>query len=195
MNKMFLMATLVGLLASACNRQEPADPLPPAVETATSAADSTKVKVSADPASTSVDAGTGEVAQGADDKRVDAAIDRVLGDHRKYRVVVDAYQKAVAAGDQLAVAKLVRYPLEVTIDGSKKSVRDAAGFVQHYEQIITPAIARVIEAQQYSELMVNQQGVMFGTGETWINGTCKPGSADCSEFEVKVITIQTTDPD
>ncbi len=194
MNKLILMATLVGLLVSACHRQEPADPLPPALETATVAAGIAQVKASAD-APTRVGAGAGEVAHVADDKRVDAAIDRVLGDHRKYRVVIDAYQKAVVAGDKLAVAELVRYPLQVTIDGNRNSIKDAAGFVQHYAQIITPDIARVVEEQQYSELMVNQQGVMFGNGETWISGICKPGSADCSEFEVKVITIQTSDPD
>jgi hypothetical protein len=31
---------------------------------------------------------------------------------------------------------------------------------------------------------------MLGSGETWINGVCKEGSADCSEFEVKVVTIR-----
>ncbi len=195
MDTLFLRVALFGLLVSACSRQEPTDRLPPAVEPATAVADRDNKNASAAFASTPSDMVTGDVAQAVDERRVDAAIDRLLGDHRKYRVVVDAYQKAVAAGDRLAVAELVRYPLEVTIDGKPNSIRDAAGFVQHYGQIVSPEIARVIVAQQYSQLMVNQQGVMFGNGETWISGICKPGSADCSEFEVKVIRIQSAGPD
>ena len=87
-------------------------------------------------------------------------------------------------------AALVDYPIKVAVDGSKTTISDAAAFVRHYDRIITPAIAHAIEAQKYSELMVNGKGVMFGNGETWINGICKEGSADCSEFEVKVIAIQ-----
>jgi hypothetical protein len=126
----------------------------------------------------------------ADDTAVNASIDRVLGDHARYQAVIKAYQKAVGDGDKAAVAALVDYPIKVDIDGSKTTVGDAAAFVRDYDKIITPAIAGAIEAQKYSELMVNGQGVMFGSGETWINGVCKKGSADCSEFEVKVVAIQ-----
>ena len=125
-----------------------------------------------------------------DDKVINASIDRLLGDHAKYQAVIEAYQQAVTRGDKAAVAALVDYPLQVDIDGSRTAIRDASAFVQDYDRIITPAIARTIEAQKYSELMVNSQGVMFGNGETWINGVCKKGSADCGEFEVKVVTIQ-----
>jgi hypothetical protein len=125
-----------------------------------------------------------------DDTAVNASIDRLLGDHARYQAVIQAYQKAVADGDKAAVAALVEYPIKVDIDGGKTTVGDPAVFVRDYDKIVTPAIARAIEAQKYSELMVNGQGVMFGNGETWINGVCKHGSADCSEFEVKVVTIQ-----
>ena len=125
-----------------------------------------------------------------DDAAVNASIDKVLGDHARYQRVIKAYQKAVGDGDKAAVAALVDYPIKVDIDGSKTTVRDAAAFMRDYDKIITPAIAGAIEAQKYSELMVNGQGVMFGSGETWINGVCKKGRADCSEFEVKVVAIQ-----
>ena len=125
-----------------------------------------------------------------DERLVNTAIDKVLGEHNKYQAVIEAYQAAVASGDRNAVAALVHYPLEVTVEGSRMSIRDAAAFVQNYDRILTPAVARVITTQKYSELMVNQQGVMFGNGETWVNGICKPGSADCSEFEVRIIALR-----
>lgn len=125
-----------------------------------------------------------------DNTDVNAAIDRLLGDHARYQSVIESYQKAVTDGDKVAVAALVNYPLAATIDGKQVSIPDAMAFVGHYDQIITPAIANVIKAQQYPVLTVSGKGVMFGSGETWINGICKPGSTDCSEFDVKVIAIQ-----
>lgn len=189
MNK-FLVATVVVLLSSACSRQEPAAALPPATETATAAA-APAAETTASPLPPSAVANEAGVApEATDDKAVDAAIDAALGDHARYRRVFDAYRKAVAAGDKEAVAALVGYPIDVVLDGRKTPVANAAGFVQNYDRIITPAIANVIKAQKYADLMVNSQGVMFGSGETWINGVCKPGSADCSDFEVKVVAIQ-----
>jgi len=125
-----------------------------------------------------------------DHMAVNASIDKLLGDHARYEAVIEAYRKAVADGDKAAVAALVDYPIEVDIEGKKTSIKDPAAFVQDYDKIVTPAIAHAIEVQKYSDLLVNGQGVMLGSGETWINGVCKEGSADCSEFEVKVVTIQ-----
>lgn len=124
------------------------------------------------------------------DAVTNASIDRLLGDHAKYEAMINAYQKAVTDGDKAAVAALVNYPLAVTIDGQQTSISDAVAFVGHYDQIITPAIASVIKRQEYPQLMVNAKGVMFGSGQTWISGICRPDSGDCSEFDVKVIAIQ-----
>lgn len=121
---------------------------------------------------------------------VDAAIDKLLGDHVRYKAVISAYQQAVTGGDKIAVAALVAYPFNATVDGKRVVIKEAAGFIRDYDRIVTPAIASVVKAQEYSALMVNSQGVMFGSGETWINGICSKDSADCSEFEVKVVAIQ-----
>lgn len=137
-----------------------------------------------------VDAAAATPPVAGDNTAVNAAIDRLLGDHAKYQAVIEAYQKAVTDGDKAAVAALVNYPLAATINGKQTSIPDAMAFVGHYDQIITPAIANAVKAQQYSLLAVSGKGVMFGSGETWINGICKAGSADCSEFDVKVIAIQ-----
>jgi hypothetical protein len=189
MNKLLVSAALAVILSSGCSKEAPVANLPPAAEPTTTVATETPA-ATAPTTATAVPSEAGVAPAATDDKAVDGAIDAALGDHAKYRAVIDAYQKAVADGDKEAVAALVDYPIEVTLDGKKTAIANAAGFVQNYDRIITPAIASVIKAQKYSELMVNSQGVMFGSGETWINGICKPGSADCSEFEAKVITIQ-----
>ena len=188
MNKPFVNAALAAFLLSACSK--PADTPAPETTAAAPAADTASAPTATADTPVAAPVDTGVAAPATDDKAVDAAIDTMLGDHAKYRAVIDAYQKAVADGDKQAVAALVDYPLAASIGGKRTSIKDASGFVQHYDEIVTPAIATVIKGQKYSELMVNSQGVMFGSGETWINGICKKGSADCSEFEVKVVTIQ-----
>ena len=182
-------AVLASLLLVACNPSSDKQPHAetPLAETATAPGAPVPVPDASNPVDA---AATVPVPAAGDNTAVNASIDRLLGDHARYQAVINTYQKAVADGDKAVVAALVDYPFAVTIDGRKTSIPDAMAFVGHYDQIITPAIASVITAQKYSELMVSDKGVMFGSGETWINGICTPGSADCSEFDVKVIAIQ-----
>lgn len=194
MNKLLLGVALASLFLSGCNKQADApgsEASRPEASTPEAAGDTAAAPAPADasaPAPAAPEAGVASAEAG--DKAIDDAIDTLLGDHAKYRTVIDAYQKAVAEGDKEAVAALIDYPFSTTIEGKRTSLKNAAGFVSNYDKIVTPAIAGVIKAQKYSELMVNGKGVMFGSGETWINGICKKGSADCSEFEVKVVAIQ-----
>ncbi|KAF1708352.1 hypothetical protein [Pseudoxanthomonas sacheonensis] len=198
MNKLLLGVVLASFLLGGCNK--PADTPDPVASgpeasapeaSAAPAGDTATASASADapaPASPAPEPSVASADTG--DKAIDDAIDTLLGDHAKYRAAIDAYQKAVAEGDKEAVAALIDYPFSTTIDGKRTSLKNASGFVSNYDKIVTPAIAGVIKAQKYSGLMVNSKGVMFGSGETWINGVCKKGSADCSEFEVKVVAIQ-----
>ena len=124
----------------------------------------------------------------ADDSAVNGALDQAFGEHAKYEAVIVSLQKAVAAHDAAAVAKLVSYPIRVSVNGRKTTIRDARAFVARYDAIITPDIAAAVRNQKYEDLFVNSHGVMFGNGQVWINGICK--DRDCKAQDVKVITIQ-----
>ncbi len=128
------------------------------------------------------------LAQSVDE--VNATIDSQLGDHKKYQAVIEALQKGVADHDAAAVAALVEYPIKVRV-GSEREIADEAAFVVAYDSIMTEPIAKVVTEQKYEDLFVNYQGIMFGSGEVWINGICKDDA--CTAFDAKVITIQTTD--
>ncbi|NOK31723.1 hypothetical protein HMI49_00715 [Corallococcus exercitus] len=119
---------------------------------------------------------------------VNARIQDVLGAPAKYEQVFVAFQRAVAARDARAVAALVAYPFTATVGGRRVRLPDAAAFVRHYDVIVTPVIASVITRQRYADLFVNDQGVMFGQGEAWLNGI--RGDAAREEVDVRVIAIQ-----
>jgi hypothetical protein len=124
----------------------------------------------------------------ADESATNGAIDDAFGEHTKYEAVILSFQKAVAAHDSAAVAKLVSYPISVSIKGQKTTVSNAKGFVANYDAIITPDIVATVKNQKYEDLFVNYQGVMFGRGQIWVNGVCKDKA--CKTQDVKVITIQ-----
>lgn len=115
-------------------------------------------------------------------------IERVLGDADSYERVFKALQQGVASEDRAAVATLMRYPLRVETAAGKREITDAAAFQRDYAQIITTPVAQAIAAQSFDTVFANQQGVMIGSGQVWLNGTCVDQA--CSRSDVKVVTIQ-----
>ncbi|SMR82744.1 MULTISPECIES: hypothetical protein [Stenotrophomonas] len=119
----------------------------------------------------------------ADDAR--ARIETLLGDAAQYEKVFNAFKTAVVAGDRPAVVEEVRFPLNIS--GGKK-ITGPGEFQRNYEKIITPAVVKAVSAQEFGTVFVNQQGVMIGDGQVWLNGECLDKA--CTRTEVKVITIQ-----
>lgn len=112
-------------------------------------------------------------------------IEQVLGDAAQYETVFNAFQKAVNGGDRAAVVEEVRFPLNIA-NGAR--ITGPGEFQRNYERILTPAVRKAIAAQKFDNVMVNQQGVMIGDGQVWLNGSCLDQA--CSRTEVKVVTIQ-----
>ncbi|MCL1634763.1 hypothetical protein M2650_08985 [Luteimonas sp. SX5] len=202
MNKL-ICAAVIAMLLSGCDKLAP--PVPEAGDTPTKAAAPAAEPAPANAATASVPAAenaatppahdaaassvtTDPATDPAADKAVDDAIDDALGDHIRYRAAFDELQRAVAAKDAAAVAALVQYPLVATIDGKKATIKDSAAFAAQYDKIVTPAIADVVTRQKYSDLFVNYKGVMFGSGQVWLNGICKDNA--CKQADVKVVAIQ-----
>lgn len=130
-----------------------------------------------------------DVATGtAGDAAVDKAIDDNLGDHARYRPVIEAFQAAVSAGDAAAVAALVHFPIGVEIDGKRVVLHDAKSFVARYDAFMTADIKQAIVGTRYADLFVNYKGVMFGEGQAWINGICQDNA--CPVYDVRVVTLQ-----
>lgn len=143
------------------------------------------------PAATEVAAGeaaaSGDTHAAAAEGDARQRIERLLGDADQYEKVFNDLQRGIAADDRAAVAALLRYPVRVTVAGKDQKLADAAAFQREYDKIVTPALKALIAEQRFDTLFVNQQGVMLGQGEVWINGKCLDKA--CDKAEVKVNNI------
>ena len=178
------MAYLIpALLLAACSQPaappaEPAADAPPPMEASAPAtpAASTAEPAAAAPAAPEADAP-------AEDAR--ARIETLLGDAAQYEKVFNAFRTAVVGGDRAAVVEEVRFPLNIA-DGKK--ITGPGEFQRNYEKIITPAVVKAVSEQDFGKVFVNQQGVMIGDGQVWLNGQCLDQA--CKKTEVKLTTIQ-----
>ncbi|MFB5856995.1 hypothetical protein WAB97_014220 [Stenotrophomonas maltophilia] len=170
------------LLLAACSQPappaEPAADAPPPMEA--SAAATPAVEPVAEPAAAPA---TPAADPAAEDAR--ARIETLLGDAAQYEKVFNAFKTAVVGGDRAAVVEEVRFPLNIS--GGKK-ITGPGEFQRNYEKIITPAVVKAVSEQDFGKVFVNQQGVMIGGGQVWLNGQCLDQA--CTKTEVKVITIQ-----
>ena len=121
---------------------------------------------------------------------VDASIDTALGDHALYKVAIEGIQFAIAEGDAPGVAAWVAYPITVSVAGEDEVIENEAQFIARYDGFMTDDIVEAVATQDYEDLFVNSNGVMFGNGQLWVNGVCKDNA--CSAFDVRIISIQST---
>lgn len=175
----FLMPAL--LLAACSQPPAPAEPAADAPPPMHASAAATPAAPATEPAATAPAVPATQAP--ADDAR--ARIDSVLGDAAQYEKVFNAFKTAVVGGDRAAVVEEVHFPLNIA-DGKK--ITSPGEFQRNYEKIITPAVVKAVSEQDFGKVFVNQQGVMIGNGQVWLNGQCLDPA--CTKTEVKVITIQ-----
>ena len=192
--KTLSLAVSLTLLLCACGSGDPstapsASPAAAAPAPAPAAPDATadSATAAATPAGPATDI-TAAATGNDGDQAVNDSIDSNLGDHTRYQAVIQQLQAAVAAGDAAKVAPLVQYPISVDIGGKKTSLKNEQEFVARYPEFMTDDIRKAIVDTKYSDLFVNYKGVMFGSGQAWINGICKDDA--CKAFDVKVVTLQ-----
>ncbi len=127
----------------------------------------------------------------ADETEVDQQIENLLGNAEVFKATIADLQGRIANEDSIAVSAFIDYPITVTINGKRKTLRQAEDLEPLYYDIFTPEITDVIVNQDYGSLFVNGDGVMFGNGEVWMNAVCLDDA--CNETEARIITIQAAD--
>jgi len=124
------------------------------------------------------------------DEDVTAAIETNFGDAEPFVEAFDAIQAAVEADDAETFASWISYPFRVTVDGESYVFEGEDGVVDHYASMMTDEIKSAIVDQQFKDLFVNAEGVMFGDGQLWLTGICQ--NEPCDIFDVRIITVQST---
>ena len=106
------------------------------------------------------------------------------------RTFFDALQAAVKANDTIRIADLIEYPVRVNGPGRPRAVTRAQ-FLAKPDAVLTDRIRRQVLAQQFDDLFVNAEGVMFGSGELWFSGVCDKDSpaGQCRGERVRVTSF------
>jgi hypothetical protein len=94
---------------------------------------------------------------------------------------------SMAAGDDVGIAELVKYPLHVNLDGQNILFKDQSDFLDLYEKIFDPDFIDVLFEIDESELTLLPDGVRVGTGELWFNSFCV--DLTCSDAQFLITQI------
>ncbi|KKB11916.1 hypothetical protein VE25_10215 [Devosia geojensis] len=120
---------------------------------------------------------------------VNGRIESLLGGSDTFAAAFEVLQDAVETQDKATVASLVRYPLNITLDGRRIAIAGEEEFVARYDEIVTPEVVEAVTSQVYADLFVNADGVMFGDGEVWMNAYCTDRSCAVTYWLVRAINI------
>ena len=130
----------------------------------------------------------------------DQDLEYYFGESAAYREVFEKVQSTIANDDRQGFAALVHYPFTIYREkeeccGSEAvdTVEDSAEFVERFDEIVTPAIRKIILKQKFDDLILNWRGLGFDLGTVWIVGYCVSGDdADpCQESVVRIKSVLT----
>ena len=81
-------------------------------------------------------------------------------------------QAALKDGDKQAIAAVIKYPLNIYDNGKvKETFTTAESVLKGFSALFTPAVRQAILCTKSdADWFVNDQGLMLGNGEVWIDG-------------------------
>ena len=105
---------------------------------------------------------------------VNAQIDSLLGgDHAGFLAAFKFLQLNIADGSKMG--QEYEYPVTISVDGKDHIFASYEDLLAAYDQIITPAVIKVVKLQKYKDLKVSGKGITFGSGQLWVNAFCVDG--------------------
>ena len=124
-------------------------------------------------------------AQTMDD--VNQQIDTVLGAHEIYQTAIETIQQALVDGNVDGIAGYIPFGEPIKVNGADVVIADEADLAARFGELFNPKVVAAVTGQDYAKLLVNQDGIMFGSGELWITGVCLDDT--CAEFFVNISAI------
>lgn len=123
----------------------------------------------------------------ASEEEVYERIETLHGDAAGFGEAFSLLQEAMMFGDPVTVADLGAYPLTVGANGEVYDVLAPQDLTDNYDSLISPDTQDLIANQDYDDLFVNGDGVMFGNGELWMALVCQDNA--CSQADWRIIAI------
>lgn len=105
-------------------------------------------------------------------EQMNARLDFLYGSHDVYYSFFDQLKRDIAQENKDLVAAVVKYPLEVDLEGKRAAIKNKQQFIQNYDIIITPKVKKAVATEQFVGMFSNYRGMMFGNGEIWFSGIC-----------------------
>lgn len=107
-------------------------------------------------------------AAAASDVEVQAEIEQILGDAPSLDEPMLSIRESIETHDPASLAEFTEFPL----GNSGEDVDDADELGARFDELFTEEVKAALAATQYSDLIVNTEGVGLGNGAIWINKFC-----------------------
>jgi len=97
-------------------------------------------------------------------------------DAAKVEAFLKTLQGALAIDNNLKVASLVRYPIDVWANGETITVRNDSDLLAHYRQIFDPSLRKSIASARIDTLSANADGVQLEGGRMCFKAASDKGA-------------------
>jgi hypothetical protein len=89
---------------------------------------------------------------------------------------------SMAAGDDVGIAELVKYPIRVKLDGQEILLNDPREFLDQYKTIFDQGFINALFEMDETNLTLLPNGVQVGNGELWFSYFCVDLSCSDAQF-------------
>ena len=94
---------------------------------------------------------------------------------------------SLAAGDDEGIAKRVKYPIHVRLNGQTMVIHNEAELVNQYDKIFDSDFVRALSELDESKLTLLPDGVQVGSGALWFNYFCVDLACSDAQFLITQI--------
>ena len=115
------------------------------------------------------------------------SIEDMHGDADGFDAAFEIVTEAFRFGDPTTIADLGSYPMQAFARNEAYDLLEQANLLDNFDDLLQPETQERIAAQDYSDLLVTADGVMFADGAMWMANVCLDET--CSETTWAIITL------
>ncbi|MET3928094.1 hypothetical protein [Devosia sp. 2618] len=121
------------------------------------------------------------------EEAVMAQIESLHGQSEEFGELFGSIQDAFLFDNPTNIADLAFYPLDIAANGELYEIEDPQDLVDNFDALVSSETQAGLSSQDFSDLIVNSDGVGFANGALWASLVCSDDS--CSSAEWGIIRI------